>query len=652
MSAPTLDISPDLGGFVLSGDIAGIASNRRMRLQLEDAVGARFQDSTILIPFLPGAREETLLALNRILARAGLVPQSTARIQSILSTHYEEERNFESFSKLAADIRNNILDAAHLAEFRNFADVLEEKMPRRLYGLQLLSAYHMAFSQNSCNFSVPGSGKTSIVYAAYSYLKSLPTEHNKHVNRLVIIGPLSSFGPWENEHEACFNRKAISRRLSGGATREERALHFYSSNPAEITLVSYQGVVNMIDEMKDFLRRFRAMVVLDEAHRIKNASGGITAQAVLSLAPLCRSRIVLTGTPAPNGYEDVYNLFKFIWPMKRVTYYHLHQLEQMSSNPHDTRIPELISHLSPYFIRIKKEHLGIPQPVEHPPTAVEMGPLQAEIYRRIARSTIRALTSAGRGRLENRLAKARVIRLMQASTNPALLAEPIDEYLRDGPVGDSPLDEDIELAAKVAECQKSEIPAKFQVAANLVESIIRSGGKAVIWATFVRNIEQLHEFFTQRGIRCERLYGATPVETNEMEDLGETREGIIREFHRDGSNLHVLIANPFAVGESISLHKVCHHAIYLERTFNAAHFIQSKDRIHRYGLRPDDVTNYHYLLSDRTIDAVVHSRLQLKERRLMQIIEGEEIPLFARYLSDQDDDDLKAIIDAYTDSRS
>ncbi len=35
---------------------------------------------------------------------------------------------------------------------------------RRLYTLQMLSAYHMAFAQNACNFSVPGAGKTSIVY--------------------------------------------------------------------------------------------------------------------------------------------------------------------------------------------------------------------------------------------------------------------------------------------------------------------------------------------------------------------------------------------------------------------------------------------------------------------------------------------------------
>ena len=36
---------------------------------------------------------------------------------------------------------------------------------RTLYDLQMLSAYHMAFSQNACNFSVPGAGKTSALRA-------------------------------------------------------------------------------------------------------------------------------------------------------------------------------------------------------------------------------------------------------------------------------------------------------------------------------------------------------------------------------------------------------------------------------------------------------------------------------------------------------
>ena len=110
----------------------------------------------------------------------------------------------------------------------------------------------------------------------------------------------------------------------------------------------------------------------------------------------------------------------------------------------------------------------------------------------------------------------------------------------------------------------------------------------------------------------------------------------------------MLIANPFAVSESISLHKTCHNAIYLERSFNAAHFIQSKDRIHRYGLKKDDRINYYYLLSNNNIDITVHQRLRIKEKRMLQIIEKDPIPLF-NVLSTKtsDDDDIRTLISNY-----
>ncbi len=83
------------------------------------------------------------------------------------------------------------------------------------------------------------------------------------------------------------------------------------------------------------------------------------------------------------------------------------------------------------------------------------------------------------------------------------------------------------------------------------------------------------------------------------------REKIIEEFHSIDSRFKVVIANPFAVSESILLHKACHTAIYMERTFNAAKFLQSKDRIHRVGLDQNTITNYYYLLSVNSIDETI-----------------------------------------------
>ena len=93
------------------------------------------------------------------------------KANSGVQAYYEEERKFADFSIKALNIRNNECD---INEFSKFKDSLIDNMRNRtLYDLQMLAAYHLAFSQNACNFSVPGAGKTSIVYGAYAYLHNL-----------------------------------------------------------------------------------------------------------------------------------------------------------------------------------------------------------------------------------------------------------------------------------------------------------------------------------------------------------------------------------------------------------------------------------------------------------------------------------------------
>ena len=156
---------------------------------------------------------------------------------------------------------------------------------------------------------------------------------------------------------------------------------------------------------------------------------------------------------------------------------------------------------------------------------------------------------------------------------------------------------------------------------------------------------------SSEGIYNKILYGDTPVATDdidpETEEYSLTREAIIKEFNNLHSGLNVLIANPFAVAESISLHKACHNAIYLERSFNAAHFIQSKDRIHRYGLPNGTQTNYYYLVSQDSIDETINERLDIKEQRLIEIMENMPIPLFSNVSDTGGDEDVKAVLRDY-----
>lgn len=277
-----------------------------------------------------------------------------------------------------------------------------------------------------------------------------------------------------------------------------------------------------------------------------------------------------------------------------------------------------------------------------------MGKTQRRIYDIIEKKYVNEIVSNKDNLFRQDLVKARLLRLMQAATNPNLLSVPLSNFASLEGFDSDAVDEDSSLIADILQFASHETPAKFIIARELIEKIIDEGGKVVVWAIYIKNIIDFEKYLASCGIPCKTLYGATPVAAgDENENEVETREKIIAEFHRPDSSFKVIIANPFAVSESISLHKACHNAIYMERSFNAAHFIQSKDRIHRYGLKPGTETNYYYILSEQSVDEVIHNRLIEKETRLRDIIESMPIPLFENVGLDTGDDDIKALITEY-----
>ena len=93
----------------------------------------------------------------------------------------------------------------------------------------------------------------------------------------------------------------------------------------------------------------------------------------------------------------------------------------------------------------------------------------------------------------------------------------------------------------------------------------------------------IKEKLDRMNIKCKIIDGR--VAYNE-------RHEIIEEFKN--KKFQVLIANPNTLAESVSLHTVCHDAIYFEYSFNLTHMLQSKDRINRLGLQT--YTQYYYLM--------------------------------------------------------
>ncbi len=539
-------------------------------------------------------------------------------LDSFLQKHFGKIEDFKFHTIQALEIKNNLNNASR--GYVDFINVIKKKMVRSLYEHQLKAAYHMAFSLNSCNFSVPGSGKTTIVYTAYSYLKDLGK-----VEKLLIVGPLSSSLAWKNEYYACFNKIPNFINLNE-LNQHEKTKYFkkYKDIQSEINFINYEAFNNIKKPLNEFLDKNSVMVVLDEAHKIKNPNAK-RSRSIMSFADKAKSRIILTGTPIPNGYIDLYNLFEFVWPDKNIIGFNPNQLKKISESfKYESDVKRLMNNIDPYYIRITKDVLNLPKPTFNDPINVEMGEIQRKIYDFIADDFLELDYSGGDFDLQMDLKKAKLIRLMQSLTNPSTLCQSINRNEYD----------DSELFNLICNYENLEIPKKYSTVFNLVQDIVSSNGKVIVWTQFVHNLKGLKQFLLSNNISSELLYG---------EIDNEERESIINRFHSD-MNLKVIIANPAAVAESISLHKACHNAIYMDMSFNAAHYMQSKDRIHRVGLNPDDETNYYFLLCKESIDEIIYKRVLEKEEVMLNIIEGKTVPLFSKdFEADLSDTDINIV---------
>ncbi|QES48423.1 DNA helicase [Streptomyces venezuelae] len=468
---------------------------------------------------------------------------------------------------------------------------------------RLLSMKHGA------NFSVPGAGKTRVGLAVYAAMKE-----RGEARRLLVVSPKSAYESWVGESGECFH-EAPTARIMGR-----------SPDPhAEILIVNYERLDRSLTGLAGWLRAAPSMVILDEAHRMKLGAEGTYGSACMALGPLSRRRLILTGTPAPNGARDLENLLSFVWPG--------HGRRVVTQAVAGGDLAYASSVLKPLFTRTTKSELGLPpfQPVIRP---VPMEGLHREIYDAlVGRFTARAELS--RDDFDS-LGKA-MLRLLMAATSPALLVEGSSRYEPlsfqvpplDIPEGES-------LFALLQSLPQHEVPPKYREVEKIVSQNAAMGRKTLVWSTFVRSITTM-----------ERMLG--PYQPAVVHGGTPDREEQLRRFRQD-PDCHVLISNPATLGEGISLHRECHDAVYVDRDFMAGRFLQSLDRIHRLGLPPDTETRVTVLAASDTIDDIVTLRLAEKLEFMGSILDDPSVRQLGDLQEEQpmaagmDDADVRALL--------
>jgi SNF2 family DNA or RNA helicase len=219
-------------------------------------------------------------------------------------------------------------------------------------------------------------------------------------------------------------------------------------------------------------------------------------------------------------------------------------------------------------------------------------------------------------------------RLRQCLSYTPLLTSALTEYR------ENLLDHDLYLSDVIKHYNNLETPAKVEALLPLVKDLVGKSQKVVIWSNFVRTIEYLRDLISASGIGVRLIYGATPIERVDISDE-LTREEIVKEFVDPESGVSVLVANPAACAESISLHKTCSHAIYYDLSYNCAQFIQSLDRIHRVGGSENKPSHYYFLQYSNTIERDILTNIETKARNMSCIID-QDYPIYSLDMFEED----------------
>lgn len=407
----------------------------------------------------------------------------------------------------------------------------------------------------TCVFDEQGTGKTISVVGAFDTLVS-----RQEAETLVVVAPKSMIGEWAVEF----------RRFAGGlyevtiadGSRADRARAINSG--ADVVVVNYETVGHLSDVLRLLAKRSRTVLVIDESFFIKNPDSRRT-QAVRELREWCTRCFVLCGTPAPNAAHDLvaqFDLVDFGYTFGGVK---IHKDRQVARG----QVRSVLDAGAFYLRNLKSEVLPqLPQRrfIEVP---VEMSPVQRDVYNRLRDDLVLELQTTSDADFSRRVVHflERRALLLRVCSDPTPVLEGY-----------------------------TETPTKFIAMDSLLDDLIeRNGEKVVVWSFYRSSLNRIVERYAHFGLA--RIDGSVKSSTE--------RRSAIKRFQEDDATM-LFVGNPAAAGAGLTLHRA-RFAIYESLSNQAAHYLQSLDRIHRRG--QDRHVEYLHLLTTDSLERAEYQRL-------------------------------------------
>jgi SNF2 family DNA or RNA helicase len=469
----------------------------------------------------------------------------------------------------------------HLAAWSEVAEAIADPdaaMAEIALGLELdrhqkeaAAAIATPSSQGLALFDEQGTGKTISCLAGFALLRARGL-----VERALVVAPKSVLGSWEVDGRRVLGSDAQIVTLKGGAAQRRAA----ARGRHDLLLANYEAVVSDLTTLEMVFRAKpeRYLLIVDESYFAKNPDAR-RSEALATLRRHCRRAVVLCGTPAPNAPWDLVNQVNLA--DGGLTFGPL-RVPRDQDEARARVVEGLGSAL--YLRRLKSQVLDLPAQ-DFYRVSVPMQPRQRALYERAARELaleVRSVTDeVFRRGLAHYLARRQV--LLRLCSQPASV-EPL----------------------------YAETPAKLLALDAILGDVVESKGeKAVVWCWFRSAIDAVAGRYERYGVA--RIDGS-------VADAG-VRTAAIERFQFDPAT-RLFVGNAAAAGAGITL-TAARTAVYESFSNQAAHYMQSLDRIHRRGQSRG--VSYFVLVCEDTIEEGEYERLIDKQRDARQLLGDPDV---------------------------
>lgn len=421
-----------------------------------------------------------------------------------------------------------------------------------------------------CLFDEQGSGKTIMTIAAFDILME-----RKSIDSVIVVCPKSMISEWPKDLQRFLPNKYKVVLAEGARKQKSEAAY----GDFDVLVTNYEGIEAMLTPLLASADLRKYLLVVDESYYLKNTES-VRSERAQKLRAKCKRCFVLCGTPAPNSAHDLVNQFDLA-----DLGYTFGGFTKSSDPTRDwDTISQLVDERGLFIRRLKTEILeNVPEKNFHV-IRVQLKGKQALMYENARSNLELELKTFSNETFRRKLVtyfQRRAV-LLQICCSP----DSIDPTL-------------------------SEISAKFEVLDKLLQDLIPKNRKVIVWSFFRKSIDDM-------AIRYARY---NPVRVDGSVSIAKRREAV-KAFQGD-SEVKLFLGNPAAAGAGITLH-AAYDAVYFSYSNQAAHYLQSLDRIHRRGQLSEHV-NYYLLVCRDTVEETEIMRLRGKEIRQNGLL-GDHVP--------------------------